>query len=570
MNTISWAKSKTQILQQLDKNITKIENRLADSISKINSMDIGDENMTDAMRQYQVNARKLAQLKSQQADLQTEFYKYSSGFKGYTPTFSGSDFAGSSGSSSGSGSSATEKEVSNLEDLRDRYYEVNNALTQLNNKLDEYKTLMDKATDKDKISYLNQQLQILQKQETAYKNLRKEQEKELAELKSSLTSSGFSFSGDGTVANYQNRLNALTNYANSLSGDAKENAKSSVEAIAKNLERYTSLLLKEIPDVNKELLSLKNTTTEVNEEIKSIYKEKLDTVADVESQISELIKKNAEERIDAEKKALEKSIENDRKRIESKKKALQAEADLYNKQYSEDNYESELNEERNKLLQLQSEIDKLQFANDRKSQQRLSELLSQYESQQKLINDKIAEHQNQAINDRFEQEQELIDKELEAKENAYDNAIEELDKKLENFLSPQNLTNLVSSAMKSGFVDVLGETVNLNEAMNDMFADTEVGIANLNIQYNDWLTNLNSIKDTIVDINKYMDGAGLNSRIDLSATKGVTPQALSIDMGGINITGNVDRDVLEDINKMLKKQQEDILSIINKRLSGTR
>lgn len=567
-NTKNYAEAKAYILAKLDEQISKAENRLNSFAEK----SVQSATSIDALNNEKFATKALQQIKTIQTErvkIETSFNDFYASFNTSVPTFG----TGSSliGKDMDKNKDKAEKLAENLKDLRDRYYEVNNALKQLDNELEKNKTLMENANEKEKINYLGQQLQIIQKQISAQKNLRKEQERELSELRNGLTANGFGFAGDGTVTNYSNRLKALTDWANSIAdNDTKENAKDNVEQMAKNLERYTSLLLDEIPDVNNELLELQNTASKVNDEIKAIYREKLETVADVESQISDLIKKNVEERIESEKKALEKSMENDRKRIESKKKALKDEQELYNKQYSEDNYEAELNEERNKLLQLQADIDKLQFANDRKSQVRLEELIKNYEAQQKLINDKIAEHQNQAINDRFEQEQELIDKELEDKENAYDDAIAELDKKLENFLSPQNLTNLVSSAMKSGFVDVLGQTVNLNDAMNEMFRDTEVGIANLNLQYNDWLTNLNSIKDTIFDINGYMNGAGLSSRIDLSAVRSLNPQPISIDMGGITVQGNVDKDVLPDLDRMFKKQQDEIINIINKRLSGTR
>lgn len=567
-NTRNYAEVKSKILAKLDDQISKAEarlNKFSQNVSK-------SATSADALNneKFASNALKdLKTLETAKADIETSFNEFYASFNTSAPTFgTGSSLIGKDGKADEMKKN-TKKLSDALGDLSDRYWDVNNALKQLDNELKNNKTLMENGLDREKINYLKQQLQLIDKQKNAYKNLNKEYNKELSELRNSLSSSGFSFAGDGTIKNYQSRLDALTANADLITdSDRRESVQKNVKAIAESLERYNELLLTQIPEINNELLNLENTASSVNDEIKSIYREKLENVVSVESQISELIKKNAEERIEAEKKALENSIENDRKRIESKKKALQEEQDLYNKQYSEDNYEAELNEERNKLLQLQADIDKLQFANDRKSQQRLQELLSQYEAQQKLINDKIAEHQNQEINDRFEKEQDLLDKELENKESIYDDAIEELDKKLSNFLSPQNLTNLVSTAMKSGFVNILGETVNLNKAMNEMFVDTEVGIANLNLQYSEWLTNLNSIKDVMFDINKYMDGAGVNSGINLSAKRNANPQTISVDMGGIVIEGNVDRDILADLDKMFKKQQDEIVGIVTRKLSG--
>lgn len=586
----SAADAKLAILNALNQEIKKVTDNLAQagniaSVSTTmgtlfpeNSVQgkMANLQLKQAQSNIQAYTDKLNKLNGAIKEVDTKLPDFNanlSGFKASAPISTGglgggSSTGGSNSAKDSAASKATEKLVEDLEDLKDRYLQVDSALKLVNNQLDENRKIMDNITGSERLPYLEKEINLLQKQKVALENVKKERQKEMQELKNSLTGSGFSFDSDGTLKNYENRLDNLRGWANSLASDSKENAKVSVENIAKNITAYMKLLTDEIPSVNQELLELSNTVSDVNDEIKSIYKEKLESVADVESQISDLIKKNAEERIETEKKALEKSIENDRKRIESKKKALSEEQKLYNTQYSEDNYESELNEERNKLLQLQSEIDKLQFATDRKSQQRLEELLLSYENQQKLINDKIAEHQNQAINDRFEQEQELMDKELEGKENAYDNAISELDKKLENFLTPQNLTNLVSGAMKSGFVNILGETVNLNNAMQEMFIDTEVGVANLNLQFNDWLDNLNSIKDVMGNISGLMNNADLSTQINLSSARGISQQPVSIDMGGITIEGNVDKDVLADLDAMFKRQQEEIIKIMTKKLSG--
>ena len=337
----------------------------------------------------------------------------------------------------------------------------------------------------------------------------------------------------------------------------------------KTTEGYQALLEK-IKDAEEELYNQESAFNSLNKELEEFYKDKLNTVADVESQISDLIKKEAEKKIDAEKKVLEEALEADKKRLESKKKALDEERKLYNKQYEEEDYEAELNEERNKLLDIQAEIDKLQFANDRASQQKLQSLMKEYEDQQKVINDMIRENQHEAINDRFEQEQEMIDQELEDKQEAYEKAVEELNQKLENFLTPDNLTNLVAAAINTGLVEVMGDTVELNDAMKQMLKESEVGVANLNIQFDSWLDKLAEIKDVTNDINKLMQNAGLNITTDLSniGSNLASSRSVSIDMGGINIEGNVDKNVLSDLDKMFKKQQNEILNIVAKKLGG--
>ena len=163
---------------------------------------------------------------------------------------------------------------------------------------------------------------------------------------------------------------------------------------------------------------------------------------------------------------------------------------------------------------------------------------------------------------------ELLDKELKNKEDAYDKSIEVLDKKLEEYLNPQNLTKLVGEAMKTGFVDVLGETVNLNDAMKQMFTETSVGIASLNLQYDEWLDKINSIKNAMYDMNGYMTGAGFEKIISLADINKGDSKPFTIDMGGIIINGNVNDDTLSDLDKKFKQQQEEIIRIINKKLGG--
>lgn len=47
-------------------------------------------------------------------------------------------------------------------------------------------------------------------------------------------------------------------------------------------------------------------------------------------------------------------------------------------------------------------------------------------------------------------------------------------------------------------------------------------------------------------------------------------KSIAVDMGGITIHGDVNKDALSDLDKMFKKQKEEIISVINKRLTGSR
>lgn len=293
-NTISWAKSKSQILQQLNRNITKIESRLTETANKINNIDITDDNMTDLMKQYRVNAQKLAQLKTQEAEIQTEFSKYTAGFQSYSPTFSGTDFKSGTGSSSGKNS--TEKEVDNLKSLVNRYLQVESALDKVNNAIKENQILMENSSDEERLKNLDKEIKLLQEKKVALQNVKKERQEELQELKNSLSKSGFTFGSDGIIKNYEQRLEALRYWANSKSGDAKESEKDNVENIADNIDRYMQLLLKDIPEVNNEILDLKNTTIDTQKEIAEILEKQKDNYISNLEKETDALKKEIQKR----------------------------------------------------------------------------------------------------------------------------------------------------------------------------------------------------------------------------------------------------------------------------------
>ena len=127
---------------------------------------------------------------------------------GYKPS-SSSGGSGSSGGkgSSGGGSSSTEKEVEDMESLIDRYYELNDAIKDVENSLKKNQTLQEQTSSYDERKKLmEEEIELLNKQKTALENLKKEQEKELSENKSVLVSYGFTFDKDGNIQNYASRL----------------------------------------------------------------------------------------------------------------------------------------------------------------------------------------------------------------------------------------------------------------------------------------------------------------------------------------------------------------------------
>lgn len=432
--------------------------------------------------------------------------------------------SGSSGNKGSSGSSSTSKEVEDMESLVDRYHDLEDAINDVNNELETNKILQDGATGQQKIKLMEKEIQLYKKQQQAIKNLIAEQKKEAQELKNSLSSQGVSFNSAGDISNYNQILTSKVNWANSLSGDAKEKAIEQVKELEEAMKSYDELVNKTIPSQEQEWESLNNT-------IKDVYKTQAELIADMEKNISETIEYELKKRYDA------------------KKEALNKEKELYNKEYEEANFEEEMNTERNKLAEIQAEIDKVKNDTSRAGQLRLKQLLEEYEEQQKVINDKIKEQQNQAINDRFDEEEVLLDKEL------------------EDMTSTENLSQMVAEAISTGMIKIGEDTINVQNSMNDMLKETEVGFANVALQQSEWLSNLEQIKTLYSSINSIMSNAGMTipSYDNISRSRSIGD--ISITTGGITITGNADSSTLGSIQDMLDAQAKEIYKNIVKKLS---
>lgn len=526
-NTASWASSKAKIIQQLNAQIKKLESNMASALSKIQSdaytgMKAGD---LEAEKLYTMASNQLKTAQAKYEEIQTEFSTYNKGFSSYTPSFSSGSFKGSgSGSKGSSGSSSTSKEVEDMESLVDRYHDLEDAINDVNNELETNKILQDGATGQQKIKLMEKEIQLYKKQQQAIKNLIAEQKKEAQELKNSLSSQGVKFNSAGDISNYNQILTSKVNWANSLSGDAKEKAIEQVKELEATMKSYDELVNKTIPSQEQEWESLNNT-------IKDVYKTQAELIADMEKNISETIEYELKKRYDA------------------KKEALNKEKELYNKEYEEANFEEEMNTERNKLAEIQAEIDKVKNDTSRAGQLRLKQLLEEYEDQQKVINDKIKEQQNQAINDRFDEEEALLDKEL------------------EDMTSTENLSQMVAEAISTGMIKIGEETINVQNSMNDMLKETEVGFANVALQQSEWLSNLEQIKTLYSSINSIMSNAGMTipSYDNISRSRSIGD--ISITTGGITITGNADSSTLGNIKDMLDAQAKEIYKNIAKQLS---
>ncbi len=181
---------------------------------------------------------------------------------------------GSSGGKGSSGSSSSEKEVADLELAIDRYYELNDALEDVNNALEKNSIQRDNADTIEEYNKLvEEEIKLTNQKITALENLRKEQEKEASELKSALSSQGITFDSSGNVNNYASRLQQLQDQANKLSGTAKETAIANVNAVKDMIDEYTTLTNSTIPGTTNQILEMQNAIEDIRKEQEEIIKQ---------------------------------------------------------------------------------------------------------------------------------------------------------------------------------------------------------------------------------------------------------------------------------------------------------
>lgn len=462
---------------------------------------------------------------------------YSAVSAGYSPVSVGNVSGAGSPSSgkSGSGSKAKEKEVADLESLVDRYYRYKNVIDLVTNSISDYETAMKNAHGTQYVDLINKEIQAYKDKQNAIKANISEMEKERWELRVKLANSGFDFDANWNInGNYASRLEQLRNQANSLSGDAKENAIKNVKDLSDATKRYADLTFSELPKANNEWNELSNT-------IHDTYQKMADLVANQEKEIYSVVEYYAKKKTQTVVDGIDKEIE------------------AINKAYDAQKQDSDIKDKQNKLYELEAEMKKYEYSLDAKSQNKFKLLKDQYEEALKDLDNTIQENQKNAVVDSLEQRK------------------TDLQKSLEDYLDPQNVNKVIEQALKTGFINIGNETVSLTSTMKDMFASQEVGYQNVINKQDEFLKNLTTEAELYKQIDSINSNLGrnFNSVRDSSAIKGLdtvstkdipTNQYNTIGdtIITIDVAGNADTNTVKELSKMM----DDKIKAYNKILTG--
>ena len=443
----------------------------------------------------------------------------------------------SGSSSSNKGSSSSNKEVEDLDLQIDRYYDLQDAIDDVNNALDKNQTLQERATGVEKAKLMKEEIQLYKDLQKATQDLVKEQQKERDELKKTISNYGGTFDGNGDIKNRQKWLEGLQSQVNKLSGEAKEAKKAEIEGLMSVIEKYEELHNDTIPTTQLEYEELANT-------IKDLEKEQLEYVTDLQKDITSAIENELKKRTDAIKTELEKQ------------------RDLYDSQYDEENWERELATEQRKLDEIQQQIDNAMRDTSLAGQLYLQQLREEYAAQEEALNEMIR------------------DKEHELGQNRFDEEIDRIEKEEEAMLDPENIADLVNQAISKGFVTIGNETIELNKLMTDWLDETGDGLYAVgNLLKSEMIDNLQTVKSLMQSLglvslsgNVSVSSASYvptaNTRAIDNAISNNTNNSNNVSIGSLlTVQGNVTEDVMPQLQNMISQSEKQITNSIMKALT---
>ena len=400
---------------------------------------------TSIMNAYAENAKKIAEVKGKIKEIEN---LDGLDLKGYSSqTYNGGAFSPSSGSGSGGSGSSAAKEGTYLQDLYDRYSELQKAIDRCANAYDVLEEKKKNASDKDKLKYIKEQIDLINKQKDAVNALRNEQQNQYNELKGYLQGKGFNINSDGAITNYS-RIKELTAWAGT-----NDDRKEEVEAINDAIEEFNDLVQNDMPKSRKEFESLTNTIADLNEEMKDIYKSELELVTDAQEEVVDIIK----DRLDKQKELLDKEYEDRKEALEKTKK-------LYQDQNAEEDYAEELAEEQKKLDEMKNSLIDLQRDVSGNSDALIADMKKQIEEQEKVIRDKQKDYERDKTEQALDQAIEDIENEKEA-----------MDKQWNEQYSEANIVQMATQALNTGLINLNGEVVSLQDAMIQFENETGQG-----------------------------------------------------------------------------------------------
>ena len=415
-----------------------------------------------------------------------------------------------------------------------KVYTLTDAYEDLEHELNKIDKLLEHSNGRDKLNLLNKQLEILQKQKDELEKQHNLLSSQKNDLRKELSGYGFTFDSTGDITNHSTQLDKLFNQGKDI------------DEITELLDEYFNLQNEELPNIVEEWLDLDNT-------IKDVLNDQLETTAEIEKKITEIYKKQVEERIE--------QIE---KESDAKIESLKKQKDEYNKYREEIDYKNEYEEKLSEINDIQKQLDIAMRDTSLQGQKKVQELQKLLAEAQRELDKFTQDKIDSDINDAF-------DKEIDRIEESNKSAIEALEKEW----SDSKIAEMVSQAISTGiFEGIDGKVSGLQDAMLEFAQETGelFGVMGSVIK-SELITNLDIAMDTFRDLGNIIKNLDLEKFSTLSSGFNVnmrsipsvasSSSSLVLNAPMIHIEGNADKDVIEDLKSFGDKIVNDVISKIS-------
>lgn len=413
-----------------------------------------------------------------------------------------------------------------LIELTDHYNGISNAIDMLEAKEENF-------YGKDRLDIINQKVDLLEQQKNKLHEIANAYREQLGIYREDLSKYGFTFDDSGNISDIDEVLNK---HKNSVE----------FEKIKELVEEYLDIQKNKIPDASKEWWDLENA-------IKDAYKEQLNITKEIEDKITQMYKKQIEDRIDAMNKETDKKVEN-----------LKKQKDAYNKYREEADYKDEYEEKLANINDIQRQLDIAMRDTSLQGQKKVQELQKLLADAQKELDKFTQDKIDSDINDAF-------DKEIDRIEETNKNAIEALEKEW----SDSKIAEMVSQAISNGiFEGIDGKVSGLQDAMLEFAQETGelFGVMGTVIK-SELISNLDIAMSTFKDLGNIIKNLDLEKfstlsnvfKVDTRSTPSVASASSSIVLNApmINIEGDVNKDVVEDLKSFSDKLVNDVINKIS-------
>ena len=410
-----------------------------------------------------------------------------------------------------------EENMELVEQLGDRYFDVMSKLADVENQLTMNDKLQANAVGQEKLKLMKDELKLIAQKQKLLKEQQTQAESEAKKLQAQLKAEGVSFNSNGNIANYEALTKKLTDKANSLVGDAQDEAVEHAQKILDLIDQYMTLTDETIPGLEQSWQDYANQVEDIQDEMLSM-------VEDVQKKVTQAYE------------------EEQNKRFNKLQENLKKEQDAINKAYDEDTYTKGLQSQQTKLDEISQQIAIYSRDTSEVGKARLAQLKQEYADLQEQMNEEIRQHENQLANERFDEESAALDEEL------------------AEILAPENLVNAVNQAITSGMVTVGDEVVRLDELMTTWMDESGDGLYALGGQLKTELVDNLQAAKTIMD-SMGLSGFSALSKAFPGASTSSNNNTINFNQPLVNIEGNMTKDINSD--ELADQLKNEVLKAIN-------